>query len=141
MDSIPGSGKIPWSKKWQHTPAFLSGNSHGQRSLANSCPWYCKKSDMPEQLSTNRQKLRIQRNRNSHNMLVKGLMGRNSFKSCLATFPRIKYMHNLDQLISSLNLCRLGCVNNVIRQVGRFSEKHCLEMAKTWNYFKYLSKA
>ena len=26
-------GKIPWSRKWQPTPAFLLGESHGQRSL------------------------------------------------------------------------------------------------------------
>ena len=27
------SGKIPWRRKWQPTPVFLSGKSHGQRSL------------------------------------------------------------------------------------------------------------
>ena len=27
-------GKIPWRRKWQPTPAFLPGKSHGQRSLA-----------------------------------------------------------------------------------------------------------
>ena len=26
-------GKIPWRKAWQPTPVFLSGESHGQRSL------------------------------------------------------------------------------------------------------------
>ena len=26
-------GKIPWSRKWQPTPVFLPGESHGQRSL------------------------------------------------------------------------------------------------------------
>ena len=26
-------GKIPWSGKWQPTPAFLPGESPGQRSL------------------------------------------------------------------------------------------------------------
>ena len=31
---IPGSGKIPWSRKWQPTPVFLPGKSHAQRSLA-----------------------------------------------------------------------------------------------------------
>ena len=28
----PWVGKIPWSMKWQHTPVFLSGKSHGQKS-------------------------------------------------------------------------------------------------------------
>ena len=27
-------GKIPWRRKWQPTPAFLPGKSHGQKSLA-----------------------------------------------------------------------------------------------------------
>ena len=27
-------GKVPWRKKWQPTPVFLPGKSHGQRSLA-----------------------------------------------------------------------------------------------------------
>jgi len=25
--------KIPWRNKWQHTPIFSPGKSHGQRSL------------------------------------------------------------------------------------------------------------
>jgi len=29
----PWVGKIPWRRKWQPTPAFLSGKSHGQRTL------------------------------------------------------------------------------------------------------------
>ena len=29
----PWVGKIPWMRKWQPTPAFLPGKSHGQRSL------------------------------------------------------------------------------------------------------------
>ena len=30
----PWVGKIPWRRKWQPTPVFLLGESHGQRSLA-----------------------------------------------------------------------------------------------------------
>ena len=29
----PWVGNIPWRRKWQPTPVFLPGNSHGQRSL------------------------------------------------------------------------------------------------------------
>ena len=29
----PWVRKIPWSRKWQPTPVFLLGESHGQRSL------------------------------------------------------------------------------------------------------------
>ena len=35
----PWAGKIPWRKTWQPTPLFLSGKSHGQRSLAGYSPW------------------------------------------------------------------------------------------------------
>ena len=37
--SIPGSGKIHWRRKWQLTPAFLPGKSHGKRSLVGYSPW------------------------------------------------------------------------------------------------------
>ena len=30
----PWVGKIPWRRKWQPTPVFLPGESHGQRNLA-----------------------------------------------------------------------------------------------------------
>ena len=31
----PWVGKIPWSRKWQSTPVFLLGESHGQRTLVD----------------------------------------------------------------------------------------------------------
>ena len=43
--SIPGSGKISWSKEWQPTPVFLPGKFHGQRSLVGCSPKGCKESD------------------------------------------------------------------------------------------------
>ena len=41
-------GKIPWRRKWQPTPVFLPGESHGQRSLAGYGPWGRRDSDMTE---------------------------------------------------------------------------------------------
>ena len=35
----PSVGKISWSRQWQPTPVFLSGESCGQRSLASFSPW------------------------------------------------------------------------------------------------------
>ena len=32
-------GKVPWRKKWQPTPVFSPGESHGQKSLAGYSPW------------------------------------------------------------------------------------------------------
>jgi len=34
----PWVRKIPWRRKWQPTPVFLAGESHGQRSLAGYSP-------------------------------------------------------------------------------------------------------
>ena len=34
----PWVGKIPYKGKWQPTPVFLSGKSHGWRSLAGCSP-------------------------------------------------------------------------------------------------------
>ena len=44
----PWVGKIPWRRKWQPTPGFLPGESHGQRSLAGYSPWGRKELDMTE---------------------------------------------------------------------------------------------
>ena len=35
-------GTIPWRRKWQPTPAFLPGKSHGQRDLVGYSPWVAK---------------------------------------------------------------------------------------------------
>ena len=32
----PRFWKVPWSRKWQPTPVFLCGESHGQRRLVDS---------------------------------------------------------------------------------------------------------
>ena len=45
---IPWVEKIPWSWKWQPTPVFLPGESHGQRSLVGYIPWGHKELDMTE---------------------------------------------------------------------------------------------
>ena len=42
----PWVGKIPWRRKWQSTPALLTGKSHGWRSLIGYSPWGRKELDM-----------------------------------------------------------------------------------------------
>ena len=44
----PWVGKIPWSRKWQPTPVFSPGKSHGQESMAGYNPWGCKEADTTE---------------------------------------------------------------------------------------------
>ena len=43
-------GKILWSRKWQPSPVFLPGKSHGRWSLVGYCPWGRKELDMTERL-------------------------------------------------------------------------------------------
>ena len=46
----PWVRKIPWRGKWQPTPVFLPGETHGWRSLVGYSPWGCKESGTTEQL-------------------------------------------------------------------------------------------
>ena len=41
-------GKIPWRRKWQPTPVFMPGKSHGPRSLVGYSLWGHKESDTTE---------------------------------------------------------------------------------------------
>ena len=49
--SIPGSGISPGEGKWQPTPVFLPGKSHGQRRLVGYSPWGRRELDTTEQLN------------------------------------------------------------------------------------------
>ena len=40
----------PWRRKWNPTPLFLPGESHGGRSLVGYSPWGHKESDTTERL-------------------------------------------------------------------------------------------
>ena len=46
----PWVGNIPWRRKWQPTPVFLPGESHGRRSLVGYSSRGRKESDMTERL-------------------------------------------------------------------------------------------
>ena len=48
----PWFGKIPWSSKWQATPAFCPRKSHGQKSLLGYSPLGHKESNNTEQWSS-----------------------------------------------------------------------------------------
>ena len=50
LGSIPGLGRFPWRRKWQPTPVFLPGESHGQKSLVGYSPRGRKESDTTQQL-------------------------------------------------------------------------------------------
>ena len=54
----PWLGKIPWRRKWQPTPAFLSGKSHGQRGLVDHSSRGRKESDTTWRLNHHKGKNR-----------------------------------------------------------------------------------
>ena len=50
----PWDGKISWGRKWQSTPVFLPGESHGERNPEGYSPQGYKESDMKEHTHTHR---------------------------------------------------------------------------------------
>ena len=50
LGSIPGLGRFPWRRKWQPTPVFLPGESHGWRTMVGYSPRGHKESDTTERL-------------------------------------------------------------------------------------------
>ena len=46
----PWVGKVSWRRKWQPTPLFMPGKSHGLRSLVGYRPWGHKELDVTEWL-------------------------------------------------------------------------------------------
>ena len=52
----PLGQEAPLGRKWQPSPVFLSGESHGERSLAGYSLWSHRESDTPECLDNNNNK-------------------------------------------------------------------------------------
>ena len=52
LDLIPGLRRSPGDGNRQPTPVFLSGKSHGQRSLVGDSPWGRKGPDTTQRLNT-----------------------------------------------------------------------------------------
>ena len=54
-----------WRRKWQPTPVFLPGKSHGQRNLAGYSTWHSlcpKESDTTELLNNSNQLSEVMQN-------------------------------------------------------------------------------
>ena len=61
LGSISGLGRFPWRRKWQSTPVFLPGESHGQRNLVGYSPRGLKELDTTERPHSLEQKEKILR--------------------------------------------------------------------------------
>ena len=62
----PWVRKIPWRRKWQPTPVFLPGESHGRRSLVGYSPRGRKELDTTKH--TNTRHARFDENLNKINL-------------------------------------------------------------------------
>ena len=113
----PWVRKIPERQKWQLTPVFLPGKSHGQRSSAGYRPWDHKESGMTEQLNkpcTWKMAWKTKRSTISLSLTL--------FCSLFPFLPFVSRVA-LGKLLSptqylSLTICKMG-VTAVPRAVGR----------------------
>ena len=71
----PWVRKIPWRRKWQPTPVFWPGKSHGQRSLVGYSLWDCKR--VRHNLAT-KQQSRVNRDKLRHDQRCSALIGGSS---------------------------------------------------------------
>ena len=51
MGGHPWVRKIPWKRKWKHTPVFLPGKFCGQRNLVGYSLWGLKEPDKTDIVS------------------------------------------------------------------------------------------
>ena len=72
----------PWSRKWQPTPVFFLGKSHGQRSLVGFTPWGHKESDETEQLNSSNSNKRSKQIPGKRNIQ----MATEHLKRCLTSY-------------------------------------------------------
>ena len=96
-------GKIPWKRKWQPTPVFLPGKSHGLRRLVGYSPWGRKESDTTGQLLLSfffHFQCRTNDQKQPANRTLK------HWDSMLLTALKLIYSRNREKYI---NICILAC--------------------------------
>ena len=93
---IHGLGRFSWRRKWQSTPVFMPGKSHGLRSLGGYSPWDRRESDTTEQLQLSSASLScgsIKLNQipirwRDHSVQTPGVMGVGGSSYCPTLSPR-----------------------------------------------------
>ena len=89
----------PQRKKWQPTPIFLPGKSHGQRSLVGCSPWGHKELDTTERVNNNK----------SHYTTLQQKPGK--FSTCVQLHLKEKlYQTKLEDPTSISSYPRLVCM-------------------------------
>ena len=100
-------GKIPQSQKWQPTPVFFPGKSHGQRSLAGFSTWGCKESDTTEHtcLHTSKEFLDLTQKAQSMSGKIDKLVLNDIQSFCFSVKDSVKKMKRQARL--GENICKL----------------------------------
>ena len=108
--------KIPWRRKWQHSPVFLPGKSHGQRSLAGYSPRHHEESDMTEHRA--KETLEHWQCSLSSNHEPQGFSTHfSTLRNTLALFPRCK----VNQRPRGLTLMELFCTPKLVPVLGEWT--------------------
>ena len=69
--SLSLSTFMHWRRKWQPTPMFLPGESHGWRRLVGCSPWGCTESDTTEATQQQQQQHNREKKGKSHIKILK----------------------------------------------------------------------
>ena len=105
-----GDAKVLWRRKWQPTPVFLPGKSHGQGSLVVYHPLGSKESDITEWLTHTQTHLEQPQTVPNHQELILGTSIFSKVPVCQEpVYDRVFWInyyaeHNLHQKISNTNM-------------------------------------
>ena len=78
----PWGRKIPWKRKWQPIPVFMSGKSHGQRNLAGYNPQWHKRVRNDFMTKTTTTNEHVWRRKNLFEQIYKDLENVKCLKPC-----------------------------------------------------------
>ena len=79
-----------WRRKWQLTPVFLPGESHGQRSLVGCSPWGRTESDTTEATWQQAAAITFLYRRNRHNIINQLYLNKIKLKKTLHEVLRVE---------------------------------------------------
>ena len=124
----PWVGKIPWRRKWQPTPIFLPGESHGQRRLADYSPWGHKESDTAKHTQTSTNFITYNLGSLGSVLWVMGMLVKTVFPSSVACSNK-QSQHNMIKLLMMIKCGELrvgrGGIFNPVWRAGEFPRRDC----------------
>ena len=124
----PWVRKIPWRRKWQPTPVFLPGESHGQRSLADYSPWDHKESDTAKHTQTSTNFITYHQSSVGSVLSAVDILVKTVFSSSRACSNK-QSQHNIIKLLMMIKCRELrvsrGGIFNPVWRAGEFPRGDC----------------